>query len=544
MRPATTHPGRTADRRERRRRRPVGEPAPLPRNLRGTPVLWVVFIAALVCAYVLGRRSPAIGELQRSIDRRVADAIEGVRESGGGVGRGLHTLLPWEALIVARWALVIALIALRRWRHVAVLVVSVVAVGGWARWFPTAGIEGTGVPGHPSEAMAGVAVVAMGLVYAIAPAGRLRRLAGLGAATLLLVVALMLLLTEENTFSEITIGLAAGLAASILGYRVLAPESVFPVTYRHGRTAHLDVSGDRGQAIRRAMHEQLGVVATDVEPFGIGGSGGCTPLRIRLSDGETMFGKLYATSHLRADRWYKLGRAIRYGALEDERSFNSVRRMAEYEDHMLRYLRDEHVRSADPIGFVELTPEREYLLLSGFVEDAVEILDADVTEDVIRSGVELVRALWDGGLAHRDIKPSNLLVRRDEVVAIDVFFCQVRPSPWRQSVDLANMLLTLALRSDPTVVYGIALERFTPTEIAEAFAASHSVTIPSQLRHELARDGRDLAATFRALAPAREPIPIQRWTIRRLALTAALVASAAVSIVFTVQNLRPAGFQP
>lgn len=103
-----------------------------------------------------------------------------------------------------------------------------------------------------------------------------------------------------------------------------------------------------------------------------------------------MFGKLYATNHLRADPWYKIGRTIRYGALEDERSLNSVRHMAEYEDYMLRYLRDEGVPSAGPAGFVEFTPEREYLLVSGLVDDAVELLEADATDDVIRSGVGLV----------------------------------------------------------------------------------------------------------------------------------------------------------
>jgi tRNA A-37 threonylcarbamoyl transferase component Bud32 len=349
---------------------------------------------------------------------------------------------------------------------------------------------------------------------------------------------------EKNTFVECALGLGVGLGVPILGFRIVAPESVFPVEFRHGRSAHLDVSGARGEAIRRAMREQLGLEAGMVEPFGLAGSGGCTPLRIGLDDTTALFGKLYATSHLRADRWYKLGRTILYGALEDERSFNSVRRMAEYEDYMLRYLRDEGIRTAEPFGFVELTPEREYLLLCGFVDDAVEMLDAEVTHDVIRSGVGQVRALWDGGIAHRDIKPSNLLVRRSEVVLIDVFFCQVRPSPWRQSVDLANMLLTLALGADSKTVYEIALERFTPAEIAEGFAASRGVTIPSQLRHELARVDRDLPKEFRALGPAREPIRIQRWTFRRLALTATLVATLLVAIVFTLESLRTAGFRP
>ena len=57
-------------------------------------------------------------------------------------------------------------------------------------------------------------------------------------------------------------------------------------------------------------------------------------------------------------------------------------------------------------------------------------------------------------------------------ILIDVAFVQVRPSPWRQAVDLANMMLVLAVRTDAERVYERALRFFTPDEIAEAFAAT------------------------------------------------------------------------
>ena len=85
--------------------------------------------------------------------------------------------------------------------------------------------------------------------------------------------------------------------------------------YRRGRSAHLDVGGARGVAIRRALEEQLGLAAGEIEPFGLASSAGSTPLRITVSDAPArqLFGKLYARSHLRADRWYKLGRELLYG---------------------------------------------------------------------------------------------------------------------------------------------------------------------------------------------------------------------------------------
>ncbi len=105
-------------------------------------------------------------------------------------------------------------------------------------------------------------------------------------------------------------------------------------------------------------------------------------------------------------------------------------------------------------------------------------------------------------------------------------FAQVRPSPWRQAVDLANMMLVLAVRTDAERVYERALQFFTPDEIAEAFAATRGVASPTQLRSVMKQDGRDLVAQFRALAPARRPISLQRWSVRRVVYAARRSSSA------------------
>jgi tRNA A-37 threonylcarbamoyl transferase component Bud32 len=198
---------------------------------------------------------------------------------------------------------------------------------------------------------------------------------------------------------------------------------------------------------------------------------------------------------------------------------------------------DVGVPSAAPYGFVELTPEREYLLVAEFLAGGKEILDAEVSRDTIRDALSIIRRLWNAGIAHRDVKPSNLLARDGKVYLIDVAFCQVRPSPWRQVVDLANMMLVLALRTSPEMVYQQAQQLFSPEEIAEAFAATRGITMPSQLRAEIRKDGRDLTGAFRALAPARAPIHIQRWTLRRLTVTAAVLLGAALAVSLLWANL-------
>ncbi|MBG7606002.1 MAG: hypothetical protein IZT58_15470 [Actinobacteria bacterium] len=160
---------------------------------------------------------------------------------------------------------------------------------------------------------------------------------------------------------------------------------------------------------------------------------------------------------------------------------------------------------------------------------------------MIDEALGLIRCMWDAGLAHRDIKPANVMLSDGRVVLIDVAFGTVRPSPWRQAVDLANMMLILGLRTDAQRVYERALLRFAPEDIAEAFAATRSITLPSQSRSSLSllkkEQGIDVVEEFRELAPDTEPISIQRWSPRRVRLAAGAAIVGVVAIVLVVQQV-------
>jgi tRNA A-37 threonylcarbamoyl transferase component Bud32/energy-converting hydrogenase Eha subunit E len=370
-------------------------------------------------------------------------------------------------------------------------------------------------------------MVLVAALCTVVPPGRSRTVAAVGAAAIVAAVGLARLYLAVDHPSDVVAGVALGALLPLAAFRLLTPEETFPVTYRRPAGAHLELSAARHDAIVRALEQQLGLTVESVEPFGLAGSAGSTPMRlgVRAADGRRgeVFGKLYAVTHLRSDRWYKLMRTVLYGRLEDEKPFSTVRRLVEYEDHMLRLLRDAGLPTPRPLGFVEITPEREYLILMEFLAGAEELRTAALTEDVVDSGLRVVRKLWEAGVAHRDLKPSNLLVRGGQVLLIDVAFATVRPTPWRQAVDLANMMLALALRGSADVVYRRALLQFAADDIAEAFAASRSVTIPTQLRSMLREDGRDLISEFRRLAPQREPVSIQLWSVRRVAVTAGVL---------------------
>jgi hypothetical protein len=101
------------------------------------------------------------------------------------------------------------------------------------------------------------------------------------------------------------------------------------------------------------------------------------------------------------------------------------------------------------------------------------------------------------------------------------------------------MMLVLALRSDVRTVYDRARLRFSDSEIAEAFAATRGLTMPSQLRRMIREHGRDLHAEFTKLLPQRlPPIRIQRWTVRRVGLLAGVVVLAVLASQLLVALLR------
>jgi len=537
----------------RRRRRPSGEPPPLPRDIHRTGRWWIAAGAAVVATWVLIIASHD-GALY--VDRLDVGLLEGIADLRTAtltrVMKAGHALGSDWTLRVIGWSVVVGGLAFKRFRHVLVFLLIVLAVSmltstmaavlSRPRPYNVEIIGDWQGYSHPSRVVADLAVILLGVGYVMIEQGPWRQRFKWLVGIVLVVLGVSRIYLGVDHPTDVVFGAIIGVTVALVAFRTLTPNEAFPVTYRRGRTAHLDVSGTRGLAIRAALEDQLGLVLMDVTPFGLEGSGGSTPLRIKVKgDPPTyLFGKLYAANHLRADRWYKLGRTLLYGRLEDEARFTTVRQLIQYEDYMLRLMQDAGLPTPEPYGFVEITPQREYLLVTEFGTGAVEIGTVEVDDVMIDQGLEIVRRLWEAGLAHRDIKPSNLLVRDGELLLIDVAFGEARPSPWRQAVDLANMMLVLALGSTPERVYERATRVFEPDEIAEAFAASRSVTMPTQLRHMLREDGRDLLQVFRGLAPPRKPIVIQRWSVRRIGLLVSVGIGSLLALLLAVNSLQNA----
>jgi tRNA A-37 threonylcarbamoyl transferase component Bud32/membrane-associated phospholipid phosphatase len=535
-------------------RRPSGQPPPLPHDPGVSGVRWLAAAvgAVAMCLVAFGGGVRGLGVTITVVDDAVVRLVTSVDTPG--LMAVMHAVAAAASVTVVNLVLLAMLVGLavrRRLHHLVVLLVAaelssllvtIVLRPRLQRPRPFGVPTRTDWGGFalPSVEVLGVTLIAVGVLYAFVPQGRWRSLGKWLAAGVVAVVALARIRLGVDAPTDALLGTLIGVAIPLVGFRVFAPAGVFPLGRRRAAAAHLDIGGARADAIRLALEHQLGLIVSELEPVGWSGSGGSTPLRLtcRGNPDAHLFAKLYARNHLRADRWYKLGRELLYGRLEDERPFNTVRRLVQQEDYALQAMRRAGLPTPESLGFIELTPEREYLLVTEFFENTVELGDAAVDQRLIDSGLGIVRKLWDAGLAHRDIKPANLLVRGGQMLLIDVAFAEIRPTAWRQAVDLANMMLCLALRSSAELVYERALLQFSVAEITEAFGAARGLAVPSQLRHALRQAGRDIHVDFVRLLPRPpEVIGMQRWNFRRVGLWAAVLVLAGVVIAASVPIL-------
>ena len=386
-------------------RRPTGAPPPLPKSIGFTGWLWllVTFVVVGLASLWLHVSLSAL----HWVDGFITDIVVDVRMGWlDGTTRFFNTTASTGGIAVLAAGVILATGWFRRWRHIIICLISIavveLAAGGLylvaarPRPFgvvPIAGWEGFSSPSMP---IAGLAAIGISAIYMLVVPGRPRYYAKWVLTATLVVSSLGRIYLGVDHASDDLFGAMVGVAILVAAFRAFVPNDVFPITYgKRGKSAHLDVTGKRGEAIHEAMKEQLGLTITNIKPVGLEASGGSTPLRITATneDGETvaLFAKLYAKSHVRADRWYKLGRTMLYGRLEDETPFSTVRRFVEYEDYTLRLLGDYGFTTPKALGVVEITPEREYLIAMEFFEDALEIGDAEVDDTIIDEGLQLIR---------------------------------------------------------------------------------------------------------------------------------------------------------
>src|SRR3954466_4747787 len=116
--------------RVRRRRRPSGEPPPLPRHLNASGKWWLVLAALVVVAWVVVLVTNSVRVVDVA-DTRVLQAIADLRTPWlTSTARGAGVLATAAGAFVIWQANLLVLVVLRRWRHLFVMVgVGLLVVG-------------------------------------------------------------------------------------------------------------------------------------------------------------------------------------------------------------------------------------------------------------------------------------------------------------------------------------------------------------------------------------------------------------------------------
>ena len=284
----------------RRRRRPSGEPPPLPHKINASGTWW------LILAVCVGGISVLLALSSRSLvnlvvaDNAILQRIADIRTAWlTNVMKAIGLLATGPAMQALWLVNLVIMVIWRRWRHLLVwLVTGLLVVDGCAaiaeviqRPRPV-GIEILGAwKGYamPSLPLAVLAVFLVNTLYAAVPAGRPRNRGKLAVAGVLLLVLVSRLYLAQDALTDALFGVVIGITVPLVAFRLFVPNDVFPVTYRRGRTAHLDVTDRRHDAILHALEDQLGVIAIEIKPFGLEGSGGSTPLRVKVKGDPDYF---------------------------------------------------------------------------------------------------------------------------------------------------------------------------------------------------------------------------------------------------------------
>ena len=278
----------------------------------------------------------------------------------------------WWALATLESGLLLALLVLRRWRHLLVWLVAWPVVNALAyslvataarrpRPFGVDLRTGWGGWAMPAAEVAVFAAVLVAILYTLVPEGRWRNTGKWVAAGLVALVGVARIALGVDAPADVLVGVGIGVAIPLLAFRWFAPDEVFPVVYRRGRSAHLECALLAGRAGWRSAGPWRSSWAWPPERSSLSGWPS-QPAGPRCGSRSAMRqpGSCSASSTPAAicvpTAGTSSGRELLYGRWEDEKPFSTVRRLVEQEDYALRVMRGRRAAQPRPLRLCRAHP--------------------------------------------------------------------------------------------------------------------------------------------------------------------------------------------
>src|SRR5436189_420954 len=228
------------------RRRPSGAPPPLPHHIHRTGLGWLIALVTVGGVAVITFRDGLHGVAipLTVLDDTIVRLVGNVEAPGTFKAARMVTAVgsSWSTIQVLSTGIPIALLILRRWRHLLVteivIQVSQIAIRGVyeasARPRPfgvalRAGWGGWALPSQQMLASTGLIVAAL---YTLVPDGRWRNTGKWAVATVVPLVALSRLYLGIDAPTDIVVAVLIGVAIPVIAFRTFLPNEFFPVTYK------------------------------------------------------------------------------------------------------------------------------------------------------------------------------------------------------------------------------------------------------------------------------------------------------------------------
>ncbi len=175
---------------------------------------------------------------------------------------------------------------------------------------------------------------------------------------------------------------------------------------------------------------------------------GSRPIFIQDKNGTEYFGKVFGKQEHAADWLFKLYRFFRYKNMQAEEPYLDSRRNVEIESFANMWAKQAGVRTPRVVDLVKIGTH--WLLIQERVP-AKPLTDFKrITQKTLEDAWRQVAQLHNGNMAHRDLRAANLMVdTHGKVWMIDFGFAEVSPSKQRKSMDIAELLMSMALIVGP-----------------------------------------------------------------------------------------------
>ncbi|MGR6964462.1 phosphatase PAP2 family protein [Geodermatophilus sp. URMC 61] len=263
-----------------------------------------------------------------------------------------------------------------------------------------------------------------------------------------------------------------------------------------------EVSTDRvGQLL-----ERFGLPVRDLRPASVRARGS-HPFEAVDERGRRLYVKFLEPDRLERDWLYRLWRLLAVRDVKDADAVAPLGRQAEHEAVAAMTARERGV-STPPVLLARGT-ERGALVVQEYVtgRGLDELPAGELTRDLLARVWQQVALLREARLAHHDLEASSVLVdagRKPWVV--DFGNAQTGADDDALAGDVAELMASLALRVDPALVAGCAIDVLGPDPVAAALPGLTPLSLTAATRAGI-REDRSRLESLRGVIRRRLDLP-------------------------------------